>query len=74
MSQPPDQSRRSDSAGHRDASTKAADEDRPHLVRQARDVGRDLVERFGSVPSIPFVDDDPARHGTVGTAPTVSGT
>jgi class 3 adenylate cyclase len=42
------------------------------LVRHVRDAGRDLVERLGAVAPSPHAD--PARHGTVGTAPMVSGT
>jgi len=69
MSQPRDQSE-VQTTDHDDTS----DAELPHLVRQARDVGRELVERLGSVPPVPVLHDDPARHGTVGTAPMVSGT
>jgi adenylate cyclase len=48
--------------------------ERPHLVRQVRDAGRDLVERLGAAPMTTPLDDESARHGTVGTAPTISGT
>jgi adenylate cyclase len=65
MAQPPDRS---------DPPVPADPTERPHLVRQVRDVGRELVGRLGSPPSTPLDDDHGARHGTVGTAPTVSGT
>jgi adenylate cyclase len=47
--------------------------ERPHPLRQVRDAGRDLVERLGAAP-MTTPHDASARHGTVGTAPTVSGT
>ena len=47
---------------------------RPHLVRQVRDAGREMVERFGTAPATSSDGDHGAGHGTVGTAPTMSGT
>jgi class 3 adenylate cyclase len=57
-----------------DTSTPGGGATRPHLVRQAREAGRDLVERLGSVPLTTPADDRGAAYGTVGTAPTISGT
>jgi adenylate cyclase len=71
MSQPPDPS---DPPVPTDPSSSADPSVRPHLVRQVRDAGRDLVERLGSAPSAPSSDDHGAGHGTIGTAPTTSGT
>jgi adenylate cyclase len=65
MSQPPDRS---------EAHAPTDPVDRQPLVRQARDAGRDLVERFGSTAPSVIDGDHGARHGTVGTAPTTSGT
>jgi adenylate cyclase len=65
MSQPPDRS---------DPPVPTDPVERPHLVRQVRDAGRDLVERLGAAPMTTPYDDHGARHGTVGTAPTTSGT